>query len=82
MPQVNAICKICGKPYTHCTDAARIGSWRAVCCSPECWNKWVDNIHARMKKRDADSQIIQNDGPQDSGSIEDAPADVVIEAED
>ena len=25
----------------------QIGSWRAVACSPECWNIWVDTVRAR-----------------------------------
>ena len=44
---LNAVCKICGKKYHHCEKCEQIGSWRAVACSPECWNIWVDTVRAR-----------------------------------
>ena len=44
---LNAVCKVCGKKYHHCEKCEQIGSWRAVACSPECWNIWVDTVRAR-----------------------------------
>lgn len=44
---LNAVCKVCGKKYHHCDMCEQIGSWRAVACSPECWNIWVDTVRAR-----------------------------------
>lgn len=44
---LNAVCKVCGKKYHHCEKCEQIGSWRAVVCSPECWNIWVDTVRAR-----------------------------------
>lgn len=44
---LNAVCKVCGKKYHHCEMCEQIGSWRAVACSPECWNIWVDTVRAR-----------------------------------
>lgn len=83
MPRVNAICKICGKPYTHCTDAVRIGSWRAVCCSPECWNKWVDAVRGRgQRQQPLKFQEVIIEDLQDRGSNKESPADEVVEAED
>ena len=45
--ELNATCKICGKPYHYCKDCEKFGSWRAVACSPECWTEWVNRITAR-----------------------------------
>lgn len=44
---LNAVCKVCGKKYHHCEMCEQIGSWRAVACSTECWNIWVDTVRAR-----------------------------------
>ena len=44
---LNAVCKVCGKKYHHCEKCEQIGSWRAVACSPECWNIWVDTVRTR-----------------------------------
>ena len=44
---LNAVCKVCGKKYHHCEMCEQIGSGRAVACSPECWNIWVDTVRAR-----------------------------------
>lgn len=44
---LNAVCKVCGKKYHHCEMCEQIGSWRAVACSPECWNIWVETVRAR-----------------------------------
>ena len=44
---LNAVCKVCGKKYHHCEMCEQIGSWRAVACSPECWNIWVDTVRSR-----------------------------------
>lgn len=44
---LNAVCKVCGKKYHHCEMCEQIGSWRAVACSPECWNIWVDTVRTR-----------------------------------
>ena len=43
---LNAVCKVCGKKYHHCEMCEQIGR-RAVACSPECWNIWVDTVRAR-----------------------------------
>lgn len=45
---LNAECKVCGKKYHHCAKCEQVGSWRAVACSPECWNIWVDVVHERI----------------------------------
>ena len=45
---LNAVCKICGTKYHHCEKCEKIGSWRAIACSPECWNVWIDKVEARM----------------------------------
>lgn len=83
MPRVNATCKVCGKSYTHCTDAVRIGSWRAICCSPECWNKWVDAIRCRKQRQQSlKLQEVIVEDLQDKESNKESPADEVVEAED
>lgn len=50
---LNAVCKVCGKKYHHCAKCEQIGSWRAVACSPECWNIWVDVVRERIAAEEA-----------------------------
>lgn len=50
---LNATCKVCGKKYHHCMKCEQVGSWRAVACSPECWNIWVDVVRERIAAENA-----------------------------
>lgn len=50
---LNAVCKVCGKKYHHCAKCEQVGSWRAVACSPECWNIWVDVVRERIATEEA-----------------------------
>ena len=50
---LNAECKVCGKKYHHCAKCEQVGSWRAVACSPECWNIWVDVVRERIAAEEA-----------------------------
>lgn len=50
---LNAVCKVCGKKYHHCAKCEQVGSWRAVACSPECWNIWVDVVRERIAAEEA-----------------------------
>ena len=50
---LNAECKVCGKRYHHCAKCEQVGSWRAVACSPECWNIWVDVVRERIAAEEA-----------------------------
>lgn len=76
MPRVKAICKVCGKPYEHCTDAVRLNSWRTVACSPECWNIWVDMV---QKRKEGDNT---KEEPRPGMENPDENADEVVKAED
>ena len=55
---LNAVCKVCGKKYHHCEMCEQIGSWRAVACSPECWNIWVDTVRARKAAETAAQEPV------------------------
>lgn len=55
---LNAVCKVCGKKYHHCEMCEQIGSWRAVACSPECWNIWVDTVRARKAAEAAAQESV------------------------
>lgn len=55
---LNAVCKVCGKKYHHCEKCEQIGSWRAVACSPECWNIWVDTVRARKAAEAATKEPV------------------------
>lgn len=55
---LNAVCKVCGKKYHHCEKCEQIGSWRAVACSPECWNIWVDTVRARKAAEAAAKESV------------------------
>lgn len=55
---LNAVCKVCGKKYHHCAKCEQIGSWRAVACSPECWNIWVDVVRERIAAEEAAKEPV------------------------
>lgn len=65
---LNAVCKICGKKYHHCEKCEQIGSWRAVACSPECWNIWVDTVRARKAAEAAAKEPVV-----EASAIEETP---------
>lgn len=58
----NAICKICGKPYYYCRDCERLGSWRVVACSPECWQEWFARVSRECSQECADKNTPSNAG--------------------
>lgn len=37
MAKNNKVCPICGKGYSHCDKCEKIGSWKVLACSPECY---------------------------------------------
>ena len=65
---LNAVCKVCGKKYHHCEKCEQIGSWRAVACSPECWNIWVDTVRARKA-----AEVAAKEPVVETSVIEEAP---------
>lgn len=41
MAKNNKICPICDKGYSHCNYCERIGSWKALVCSHECFQIYI-----------------------------------------
>nr|DAF83939.1 MAG TPA: CHC2 zinc finger protein [Caudoviricetes sp.] len=39
MPYQNRRCNYCGKKYYVCLACERVGSWKTICCSRECYYK-------------------------------------------
>ncbi len=68
--KLNATCKVCGKQYHYCKDCEKLGSWRAVACSPECWIKWVEMIDARDKKAETPVEPIAHENAEELESVE------------
>ena len=65
---LNAVCNVCGKKYHHCEKCEQIGSWRAVACSPECWNIWVDTVRARKA-----AEVAAKEPVVETPVVEEAP---------
>ena len=82
---LNAVSKVCGKKYHHCEKCEQIGSWRAVACSPECWNIWVDTVRARKAAEAAAQEpVVGAPGIEETPTInyEDSrPAEDVYDAD-
>lgn len=53
MPKPNHICKNpkCGKAYYACETCEKIGSWKAVACSPSCFQAYVKMIDELTKPK-------------------------------
>ena len=49
MPKPNHICKNpkCGKAYYACESCEKIGSWKALACSPACFQAYVKSIDVK-----------------------------------
>ena len=44
MPELDHVCTVCGAQYHHCNGCKSMGGyipWRAVACSPECYQVFV-----------------------------------------
>lgn len=41
MAYKNRVCKYCGRKYYVCLACHRSGSWRTLCCSRECYLKYI-----------------------------------------
>lgn len=44
MPELDHVCTVCGTQYHHCNGCKFMGGyipWRAVACSPECYQVFV-----------------------------------------
>ena len=44
MPELDHVCTVCGTQYHHCNGCKSMGGyipWRAVACSPECYQVFV-----------------------------------------
>ncbi len=44
MNKPNTKCRVCGKNYFCCSDSRKIGSWRTMACSTECFREYMERI--------------------------------------
>lgn len=44
MDKPNTKCRVCGKEYYCCTDSRKVGAWRTMACSPECFKEYMLRI--------------------------------------
>jgi len=44
MAEYNHTCIICGKKYDHCDKCRQVNSWKAICCSIECYQKYIKPV--------------------------------------
>lgn len=44
MNKPNTKCRVCGKEYFCCSDSRKIGSWRTMACSTECFKEYMERI--------------------------------------
>ena len=47
--QPNTTCKVCGKEYYCCIDSRKYGGYRAVACSPECFQEYMRQVEEARK---------------------------------
>lgn len=46
----NRICRKCGRNYYACSNCIAINSWKNICCSRECYRKYVASDGALIPK--------------------------------
>lgn len=49
MNKPNTKCRVCRKDYFCCSDSRKIGSWRTMTCSAECFREYMDRIEKARK---------------------------------
>lgn len=66
MSKHNHECIICHNKYSHCDKCQQINSWKAICCSVECYQKYIkptieeiDDFIEKSKKETKDVQTEQ-----------------------
>ena len=43
-------CIVCHKKYSHCDKCKQINSWKAICCSVECYQKYIAPVIKEVDK--------------------------------
>lgn len=51
MNKPNTTCRVCGKEYFCCGDSRAVNSWRAMTCSPECFQEYMKRIDESRKQK-------------------------------
>lgn len=46
----NRKCVWCKKPYYSCDASSKYGHWKAICCTPECFQAYM--IYQEQKQKD------------------------------
>lgn len=49
MSKPNMECRVCGKPYFCCIDSKKMGAWKSMSCSPECYKTYMKRIEESRK---------------------------------
>ena len=47
----NHKCIWCGKEYEHCDKCKRINSWKAICCTPQCYQDYIESVKDKDVKK-------------------------------
>lgn len=42
-------CRVCGKSYFCCIDSKKMGAWKSMACSPECFKIYMKRIETSRK---------------------------------
>ena len=48
----NTKCRVCGKEYFCCSDSRRVGAWKAMACSPDCFKEYMRLIEESRRPKD------------------------------
>lgn len=51
MDKPNTKCRVCGREYYCCSDSRKIGAWKAMACSPDCFKEYMSRIEESRKHK-------------------------------
>lgn len=54
-------CRVCGKEYFCCFESKKIGSWREVACSTDCYKVYIELIGESRKPKSNIGDTIQTE---------------------
>lgn len=75
MNKPNTKCRVCGKEYFCCADSRRIGGWKSMACSQECFKEYMRRIEeSRTKKETTNKAILSSN----KGETKNKTADTTI----
>jgi hypothetical protein len=71
----NHVCRVCKKAYWACESCDEKNSWKAVACSLDCYDKYLDEIKASRSKSIVETFVYDEVTTKEEFDVEIEPVD-------